>query len=145
MIGYFDASAIVPLLLEEPTTEVCRELWENADPPITSLISYAEASAALGQARRMGRIDDQEHAAAKADLDQKFGDLTTLAVDEGTIRLAGDLAAQHSLRGYDSVHCATATRLWSTSMVAITGDSDLVEAWRDLGGYTIDTVEMSQR
>ena len=31
MIAYFDTSALVPLLIDEPSTSTCQELWEQAD------------------------------------------------------------------------------------------------------------------
>lgn len=145
MIGYFDTSALVPLLLEEATSALCRELWGDAEHRLTSNLAYAEVSAALASACRSGRIDEQQHRAACADRDRMFDDLTTVTADDTTILLAGELAASQALRGYDSIHCAAAARLKSTSMVAITGDGHLSRAWSSLGVYTIDTAELSQR
>lgn len=145
MIGYFDTSALVPLLLNEPTSALCRELWGNADSRVTTNLAYAEVSAALARAQRSGRITKEQHHRALIDRTRMFNDITTVTMDDDTVELAGELAADHALRGYDSLQCATATRLWSTAMVAITGDHDLAEAWRNLGVYTIDTTEMAQR
>lgn len=145
MIGYFDASALVPLLLHEPTSPLCRELWANATGQVTSNLSYAEVSAALASAERSGRISKDQHQAACDQRDRMFDDLTEVTVDEITVRLAGRHAVEHALRGYDSVHCATASRLASPALIAITGDRALAEAWRSLGVYAIDTVALSQR
>lgn len=145
MIAYFETSALVPILISEPTTPLCNEIWHNADGAVTSLITYAETAAALAKAEQMGRISESHHRLALRGLDSVFDELRTLNVDEDTIHLAADLANTYSLRGYDAVQCATAAGISSTSMVAITGDRALADAWRNLGVYTIDTTEITQQ
>lgn len=139
MIAYFDTSAIIPLLLPEPTTPLCERLWENADSVITSLITYVEASAAIAQAERMKRIDAATHQTAREALDEIFSEVDVLHLSDAVVRRAAELTHTHALRGYDAVQCASAARIWSSEMVAISGDHDLLDAWRDLGVFTIDT------
>jgi hypothetical protein len=39
-------------------------------------------------------------------LEDLYAELRTVAIDEPLARHAGDLAAEHGLRGYDAVHLA---------------------------------------
>jgi hypothetical protein len=36
VIGYFDTSAFVPLLIAEPSSGLCRRLWDDADVVVTT-------------------------------------------------------------------------------------------------------------
>jgi predicted nucleic acid-binding protein len=53
VIGYLDTSALVPLLIAEPTSAACRRFWDDADTVVFSRLLYVETAAALAQARRM--------------------------------------------------------------------------------------------
>ena len=64
MIVYFDTSAFVPLLVSEPGTPVCWQLWRQADAVVSSRLLYVESAAALAQALRLGRITKDGHQAA---------------------------------------------------------------------------------
>lgn len=46
MIAYFDTSAVVPLLVQEPATEQCSRLWDEATRVLTVRLTYPEARAA---------------------------------------------------------------------------------------------------
>jgi hypothetical protein len=139
LIAYFDTSAVVPLLIDEPSSTACRELWNAADRVLSSRISYVEASAALAAAARTGRISEAEHTAALTDLEQLFWDANVLELDERLGRLAAGLVNSQSLRGYDAVQCASAVIAASDELVAVSGDSRLLAAWSALGIATVDT------
>ena len=59
MILYVDTSALVPLLIDEPASEACGELWDSADSVTVTRLAYIEAVAALAMAERMGRISTE--------------------------------------------------------------------------------------
>ncbi|MEU0875866.1 type II toxin-antitoxin system VapC family toxin [Nocardia brasiliensis] len=139
MIGYLDTSAFVPLLVDEPSTQACRRFWDDADAVVSSRLLYVETAAALAQAHRMGRIDDRQHAASVRLLDQLWPQVEIADVDEPVVFRAAELADQLALRGYDAVHCASAEQLEDTDLVAATGDSRLLAAWKSLGVATFDT------
>ena len=48
-------------------------------------------------------------------------------------------ACTQGLRGGDAVHRATALAVAADDFVAVTGDQDLLRAWRALGLATVDT------
>jgi predicted nucleic acid-binding protein len=99
------------------------ELWDRADLLVSSQFVYPEARAALAAAARAGRIDESTHSSAVATLEELYAQLRTVVIDEALARQAGDLAAQHALRGYDAGHLACA--------LALEGDDILLATWDD--------------
>ena len=56
MIAHFETSAVVPLVVEEPSLPACERLWNDATRAVSVRLLYAEARAALTMARRLGRL-----------------------------------------------------------------------------------------
>jgi predicted nucleic acid-binding protein len=121
LIVYLDTSALVKLIFDEPGSELAVELWDRADILVSSQLVYPEARAALAAAARGGRIGESTHVGAVSALEDLYSQLRTVAIDEPLVRHAGDLAAQHALRGYDAVHLACALQL--------RGDDILLATW----------------
>ncbi|MFI9401569.1 type II toxin-antitoxin system VapC family toxin [Nocardia sp. NPDC052316] len=139
MIGYLDTSAFVPLLVSESSSQSCRRFWDDADAVVSSRLLYVETAAALAQAHRMTRLNDEEHAACLRLLDQLWPQIEITEVDDALVLRAAELADQLALRGYDAVHCASAEQMEDTDTVAASGDSRLLAAWKSLGVATFDT------
>ncbi len=53
MIVYFDTFAFIPLIIEEPSSESCKRLWNEATRVVSVRLHYAEARAALARAQRL--------------------------------------------------------------------------------------------
>ncbi|MGH9113825.1 MAG: type II toxin-antitoxin system VapC family toxin [Acidimicrobiales bacterium] len=128
MIVYFDTSALIPLLVEEAGSLVAGRLWDQADRVVSSRLAYAEARAALAQARRADRIDAAELRRAVADLDVLVGDLNLVELGETVVYRAGELAELLALRGYDAVHLSSAESLADPDLVLAAGDRELLRA-----------------
>ncbi|MEV4130044.1 type II toxin-antitoxin system VapC family toxin [Nocardia sp. NPDC049707] len=139
MIGYLDTSAFVPLLVREPSSKACRRFWDDADAVVSSRMLYVETAAALAQAHRMARLDDQAYASCRRLLDQLWPQLEITEVDEALVRRAAELTDLLALRGYDAVHCASAEQLEDNDLVVASGDKRLLDAWKSLGLATFDT------
>jgi len=139
VIGYLDTSAVVPLLISEPSSPSCRRFWDDADAVVTSRLTYVEASAALAQARRLDRITNRTHRNALALLDQLWEQFEVVEADHVTVSRAAALARQLALRGYDAVHCAAAESVQDAELVAAAGDQELLRAWAELGVACYDT------
>lgn len=133
MIVYFDTSAIVPIIIEEPSSPAASRLWDEADRVVSSRLVYAECRAALALAHRMGRMGDDELQTAVQDFESLHQQLDTVEVTESLVRGAGSLAQQFALRGYDAVHLASAQLVHDPDMVLAAGDKSLLEAARSLG------------
>jgi predicted nucleic acid-binding protein len=93
---------------------------------VSSQLVYPEARAAVAAAARAGRIDVATHNSAVATLEELYAQLRIVAIDEALSGQAGDLAAEHALRGYDAVHLACA--------LALEGDDVLLATWDDALG-----------
>lgn len=143
MILYLDTSALVPLLIQEPTSAACGRLWDAADDVATVRIAYAEAAAALAMATRRGRIDERHRSAALGVLDELFGAMNIVEMDQHLMHSAATAAAEHGLRGYDSIHFAAAGLLVADNLVAASGDRQLLEAWRNVGVAVVDPREIA--
>jgi predicted nucleic acid-binding protein len=139
VIAYFDTSAIVPLLIDEPATERCREFWLAAHRLVTTRLARVEARAALAQAERSGRISRAHLRSSSRDLDLLLNQLEFVEVDDALTRSAGDLAETHALRAYDAVHLAAASEARDPDFVVVAGDQALLAAARSIGLTVTDT------
>jgi uncharacterized protein len=139
MISYWDTSALIPLLVQEPASPACRRLWDATTNPIATRLLYVEAAAALHQAHRLGRIDPAQLKRLVADLDSYWDGFSVLELDDALASSAAALAGKYALRGYDAVHCAAGLTLAAdpTSVLA-SGDGRLLAAWRSAGAATFD-------
>ena len=138
MIGYLDTSAVVPLIIEEPSTAACRRFWDDADAVVSCRLLYVETAAALAQASHMNRISPSEHTQGLGLLDGLWAEIEVIEIDQALVEEAADAAHRLSLRGYDAVHCASAHQLIAPDLVAATGDRRLLDAWHTLGVATYD-------
>jgi uncharacterized protein len=133
VIAYFDTSAVVPLLIGEPSSATCARMWNEAARSISVRLLYPEARAALARAERMRRITKRQHADAVAELEMIITEIDHVEVSPELARNAGDLAQAHQLRGYDAVHLAAAMAALDGELVLVTGDNDLAGAAQSLG------------
>jgi len=143
LIVYFDTSAIVPIVIEEPSSMVASRLWDEADRVVSSRLVYAEGRAALAMARRLDRLDERGLREAVDDFESLHDQLDVIEVTDGLIRDAGGLAEQLSLRGYDAVHLASARLVDDPEMVLAAGDQSLLAAAGALGIATADLTRRS--
>ena len=139
MIAYFDTSAVVPLLVEEPGTDISLRVFLQAETVATVRMTFAEVSAALARASRLGRLTADAHDRALAGLESVWAQMDVLHVDDDLVRAAGALARDHALRGYDAVHCAAGLRVSSATTVALAGGRDLLAVWQREGLQVLDT------
>jgi predicted nucleic acid-binding protein len=128
VIAYFDTSAVIPLLVDETGTELCSRLWNESTRVVSVRLVHPEARAALAQARRLGRITRSQLAEAVAELDSLVDQIDIIELGADIARSAGDLAEQHGLGGYDSVHLAAALAVADDELVLLTGDTELATA-----------------
>jgi uncharacterized protein len=133
LIVYFDTSAIVPIVIEEPSSPAASRLWDVADRVVSSRLIYAEGRAALAMARRVERVSERQLRTAVEDFELLHQQLDIVEVTESLVREAGALAEQFALRGYDAVHLASAQLVHDPDMVLAAGDTDLLGAARALG------------
>jgi predicted nucleic acid-binding protein len=117
----------------EGGSDLAAELWGSAYPAASSILAYPEGRAALAAACRLDRLGADEHRKALADFEDLYADLATIGVDQELAVRAGKYAEDLELRGYDSVHLATALELGDDEVVVVTWDRDLARATEEVG------------
>jgi uncharacterized protein len=114
------------VVVEEGSALVA-ELWATSHQAASSMLSYPEGRAALAAARRGGRLSARAHSRAREEFESAHGELLLVGVDEPLVRVAGELAEDLSLRGYDAVHLASALALGADTTL-VTWDQELRQA-----------------
>jgi predicted nucleic acid-binding protein len=132
MIVYFDTSAFVPLLIDEPLSASFGKLWSDATTTVGTRLLFVETSSALARARRLGRISAAVLVAALDRRDELWSQTLVLDLTDDLMFRSSELAQSHSLRGYDAVHCAAAESINDDDLVAASADAQLLGAWHDL-------------
>jgi uncharacterized protein len=120
------------MVMDESGSDLAAELWNGGLPVASSVLVFAEGRAALAAALRGKRLTASQHARALADFDARASELISVDVDERLARHAGEQAETLGLRGYDSVHLATALELHD-EVAMITWDADLRAAAEQVG------------
>ena len=133
MIVYFDTSALLPLVIEEPGSLLASRLWDDAERVVSSRLAYAEGRAALAMAQRMQRLNGQDLRSAVDAFEAVHDQLQLVEVTESLVRRAGVRAEEFGLRGYDSVHLASVEEIADEDVVLAAGDRGLLSAADALG------------
>ena len=124
-IVYFDASALVKLLVEEPGSDIAAALWDGCDIAVSSRLTYPEVAAALASAGRSGDLSEASLAACERDWEDYWGAMRPVELSEQVQRVAGGLAKRHRLRGADAVHLASALEIDPVALVVAVWDRRL--------------------
>ncbi len=111
MITYVDTSVLIKLLITENGTSEASAIWDEPDVLAGCRRGHLGARAALTGARRQGRISELVSRDAVSGLEMLWSQLSIVEIDEDLMRLAGDIAEEHGLRGYDAMHLAAAHRM----------------------------------
>ena len=107
--------------------------WELASSCHSSVALLAEARAALGRARRLGRLTDDEHATAVRVLLDRWAEVEGLELTEPLAHRAGELAEICGLRGYDAIHLASAEAILDEGDLMVVSDTRLADAAASIG------------
>lgn len=127
-VVYFDASALVKLLVDEDGTDLAVELWDTCHAAVSSRLSYPEVCAALAAAARAGRIAPRARVAIEREWETYWSAVRSIELTARVARVAGDLCRQHGLRGADGVHLASAMELVDVDPVMAVWDVRLSAA-----------------
>ncbi|NUO07263.1 MAG: type II toxin-antitoxin system VapC family toxin [Candidatus Brocadia sp.] len=111
MIVYLDTSDLVKLYVDEIGSDAIKEIVRKATVISTSKVAYAEARSAFARKQRDGSFSAKVLRKIVEDLNREWESYFLIEVTDGLIRLAGDIAEKHLLRGFDSIHLASAMNL----------------------------------
>ena len=111
MFLYLDTSSLVKLYVEEEGSDQVALLVESASYCATSIVAYAEARAAFARRFREQAFTLEDYQQIKLALERDWGRYVVLNLDFNLVAKAGELAEKHALRGFDSIHLASAISL----------------------------------
>jgi uncharacterized protein len=104
---YLDTSSAIKLYVSEEGSDAVRALVAEAAVVATSVVTYAEARAALARLRREGALTAAKLRAAKRDFEDQWPSFLKIDASNVLCRSAGELAERYALRGFDSIHLAS--------------------------------------
>ena len=122
---YFDSSAFVKLVVEEPGSDLAAEVWDGADAVLSSRLAYPEVRAALAAAGRNHDLDEVGLEAAEQAWEQFWAATRPVDLTVAVEQRAGRLAGTHGLRGADAVHLASALAIGDAELVVAVWDRRL--------------------
>ena len=128
MIGYFDSSALVKLVLAEEHCNLVADFWDACDSVGASHLGYAEVCSALSRARGDRIKDDIAHRQAIGRWDDSWESIWPVPLTEELAMAAGNLTATHGLSGADAVHLASALAIGRDHVVMAVFDRKLHQA-----------------
>jgi hypothetical protein len=99
------------------------------------MVLYVESRAALAAAKRRGRINDSNLVKAKSILEGLHSQLYVVEVTSRLVKMAAELAEEFSLRGYDSIHLASA--IFMKADVFASSDESLCAAAQASGFHIV--------
>lgn len=121
-IVYFDASALVKLVVDEQGSELAAALWDGCDAALSSRLAYPEVCGALAAAERNHQLTTDLHEVARTLWDRYWNAMRPIEITDRIARRAGELAREHALRGSDAVHLASALVLDVDDLVVAAWD-----------------------
>lgn len=110
MILYLDTSAWVKLYVHESGSKELRAYTNKAETLAASLVAYPEARATFARIKAHGLSTEAKHRQRLAQLNLDWENMLRIELVSAVVRSAGDLAEVYGLRGFDSIHLASA--LW---------------------------------
>lgn len=122
---YFDASALVKLVVDEAGTDLSSELWDGCDSALSSRLAYPEVRAALAASARNSDLTAREVRTAEATWETFWAAMRPVELTPSVERNAGQLAARRGLRGADAVHLASALAVESADVIVAVWDRRL--------------------
>jgi predicted nucleic acid-binding protein len=126
--AFWDSSAFVKLLIEEPGRDLAVEMWNAAERNIAARLAVPEVSAAIATAKRSGRLDAASEREVRRRWTRHLDGIEFVELLARVGRDAADLAAEHDLSGADSVHLASLLALREMDLALVTWDRRLAAA-----------------
>ena len=111
MIVYLDTSSLVKLYVEEIDSEKIKNFAHNAAVVSTSKIACAEARAAFVKKQKERGFSPKDLKKIVEDFNRDWESYFVIEITDGLIRFAGDITEKYILRGFDSIHLASAIHL----------------------------------
>lgn len=122
---YFDASALVKLVVEENGSDLAARLWDGCDAALSSRLAYVEVCSALATSRRNKDLAESDLASALEGFDNFWSSVRAIELTEQVQLRAGQLARDHALSGADAIHLASALAVGDSQLLMAVWDRRL--------------------
>ena len=122
---YFDSSALVKLVLDEPGSDLVADLWNGCDAALSSRLAYPEVRAALAVAARNHVLPEPDAQEAAGEWDRFWAAMRPVELTASVEQQSGALASAHRLGGADAVHLASALALAPADVIVAVWDRRL--------------------
>ena len=124
---YFDSSALLSVLRDEPSTALMSALWDRADAVVASRLADAEVRAVLRAGELSGRLTQAAYEQASATWQGMWPALRKVEVTAAVADHAASLATDHGLRAGDGIQLASILLLGEAAPIVAVTDSRLAE------------------
>jgi uncharacterized protein len=111
VILYMDTSSLVKLYVSEKETPATKHLVEATEVIATSRLAYVEARAAFARKHRECGVGLRDYRNILQIFDNDWESYFVVDISEALVKMAGQFAEKHALRGYDAIHLASAVTL----------------------------------
>lgn len=108
MVGFWDSSALLPLLVKEPTSEQVIEILVSQKNIIVWWASLVECQSAMQRRLREGSLELSQWQQARLTLDALWAAANEITPSESVRRLSIRLLCGHPLRAADALQLAAA-------------------------------------
>jgi uncharacterized protein len=130
---FFDSSAFVKLMIKEDGSKLAIGMWNSGDAVFASRLAYPEVRAALAAAHRNHVLDDERLHNAESSWNGFWASVRPVELTARVEQHAGRLAREHSLKGTDAVHLASALTIDDPGLVVAVWDRRLHSSVRAAG------------
>ena len=130
---YFDASALVKLVVDEEGSELAASLWDGCDAALASRLADVEVCAALAAAGRNHDLSARALRSAQRSWNELWAAVRPVELTAAVQERARGLATDHGLRGADAVHLASALTVDRSKLVVAAWDQRLRAAAIEAG------------
>ena len=117
MIFYLDTSALVKRYIREACSDDVIRIIEQSEAVGSSVLTRVEMAATFAKVVRLGWVEDKSASRAWKDYLEHWPSFTRLVVSSGLVERASELAWEYGLRGYDSMHFASAL-IWQNALAS---------------------------
>ena len=130
---FIDTSALAKRYVQEPGSEELEELILSIATEIfVSTLAFVEFASAMGRKLRNKEMKKAEVGRAVKELEKDWSELfTKIPLEDTLAEAAASIAVEHSLKGADAVHIASAQLMGADLFVA--SDNKLIAAAKKIG------------
>lgn len=140
---FWDTSAVIPLIVDEPATGSLRAVWKRDPGMVVWWATSVECASALARVGRDGIVPDREVDVARDLLQTLASSWTEVLPTDGVREHAGRILLRHALRAADALQIGAAM-VWADDRPRghpfCTRDARLAEVARLEGFRVVDAV-----